>query len=82
MFRWRLSVRIESGPMPIEKRVTLDLSRWIGKAVNDGLTTEQALSELRGRLVPWQAADTPAPQTRPASKRKGTTAGERKSSRA
>lgn len=37
----------------------LDLSRWIGEAVPDGLSTEQALAELRGRPVPWQgeAAD-------------------------
>ena len=41
--------------MLIEKRVQLDLSRWIGKAVDDGLSTEQALAELRGRLIPWQA---------------------------
>jgi AbrB family looped-hinge helix DNA binding protein len=66
----RLSVRVEGSRLLIEKRVTLDLSRWIGKAVNDGLTTEQALTELRGRPVPWQADDARAP--RPASKRTGT----------
>jgi len=38
----------------IEKKVALDLSRWVGKAVDDGLTREQALAELRGRAVPWQ----------------------------
>jgi len=32
----------------------LDLSRWVGKAVDDGLTRDEALSELRGRHVPWQ----------------------------
>ena len=42
----------------IEKKVQLDLSRWIGKAVDDGLTTSQALAELRGRPVPWQADGT------------------------
>ena len=51
----RLSVRVEGGRLLIEKRVALDLSRWIGKAVDDGLSTEQALAELRGRPVPWQA---------------------------
>lgn len=49
----RLRLRVEGGRLLIEKRVQLDLSRWIGKAVPDGLTTEQALSELRGRPVPW-----------------------------
>ena len=50
----RLQLRVEDGRLLIEKRVQLDLSRWIGKAVPDGLSTEQALTELRGRPVPWQ----------------------------
>jgi AbrB family looped-hinge helix DNA binding protein len=60
----RLRLRVEDGRLLIEKRVQLDLSRWIGKAVPDGLSTEQALAELRGRPVPWQgdAADA-APST-------------------
>jgi AbrB family looped-hinge helix DNA binding protein len=89
----RLSVRVEGGRLVMEKRVTLNLGRWVGKAVNDGLTTEAALSELRGRSVPWQGGDdTPASQTtppkrpaikHPASQRKSTAAtGKRKSPRA
>ena len=58
----RLSVRVDGSRLLIEKRVALDLSRWIGKAVDDGLSTEQALAELRGRPVPWQADDVPVPQ--------------------
>lgn len=50
----RLQIRVEGGRLVIEKSVRLDLTRWIGKAVDDGLTSEQALSELRGRPVPWQ----------------------------
>ena len=69
----RLSVRVEGSRLLIEKRVTLDLSRWIGKAVDDGLSTEQALTELRGRAVPWQADDArasrPTSRKGPASKR-------------
>ncbi len=57
----RLQLRVEDGRLVIEKRVRLDLSRWVGKAVDDGLTTEQALSELRGRPVPWQAEVAPEP---------------------
>ena len=49
----RLKLRVEGGCLLIEKRVQLDLSRWIGKAVDDGLSTDQALAELRGRPVPW-----------------------------
>ena len=50
----RLQLRVEDGRLLIEKRVQLDLSRWIGKAADDGMSTEQALAELRGRPVPWQ----------------------------
>ena len=53
----RLQLRVEGGRLVIEKKVQLDLSRWIGSAVNDGLSTSQALAELRGRPVPWQGAD-------------------------
>ena len=60
----RLQLRVEDGRLVIEKRVQLDLSRWVGKAVDDGLTTEQALSELRGRPVPWRAEIAPEPVKR------------------
>jgi AbrB family looped-hinge helix DNA binding protein len=63
----RLQLRVEDGRLVIEKRVQLDLSRWVGKAVDDGLTTEQALSELRGRPVPWRAQE----QSQPAKRRRG-----------
>ena len=51
----RLQLRIEGARLVIEKKVQLDLSRWVGSAVDDGLTTQQALAELRGRPVPWQS---------------------------
>ena len=79
----RLSVRVEGGRLLLEKRVTLDLSRWIGKAVDDGLTSEQALTELRGRPVPWtadgQAVALPARRKSPRVKRP---AGQNKTPRA
>lgn len=53
----RLQLRIEDGRLLIEKKVQLDLSKWVGHAVDDGLSTNQALAELRGRPVPWQADD-------------------------
>jgi len=49
----RLQLRVEEGRLVIEKKVSLDLTRWVGKAADDGLSTEQALAELRGRPVPW-----------------------------
>ena len=51
----RLQLSVEGGRLLIEKKVQLDLSRWVGKALDDGLSTEQALAELRGRAVPWVA---------------------------
>jgi AbrB family looped-hinge helix DNA binding protein len=52
----KLQIRIEGNRLVVEKKVALDLSRWVGKAVDDGLTRDEALAELRGRSVPWQAA--------------------------
>jgi hypothetical protein len=37
----------------VTKRVRLNLDKWLGSAPDDGLTTEQALQELRGCPVPW-----------------------------
>ena len=56
----KLQIRMADGRLLIEKKVALDLSRWVGKAVDDGLTTNEAVSELRGRAVPWQAGDAKA----------------------
>jgi AbrB family looped-hinge helix DNA binding protein len=50
----KLQIRVEAGRLVIEKKVALDLSAWIGKAADDGLTTSQALAELRGRAVPFK----------------------------
>ena len=49
----KLQISLEGQRLVIEKKVTLNLSRWIGKALDDGLSTDEALSELRGRPVPW-----------------------------
>ena len=46
----------------VERPLALDLSRWIGKALDDGLSRDQALSELRERAVPWQAEAINQPQ--------------------
>lgn len=53
----RLQLRVEEGRLVVQKRVQLNLARWMGKALgeglDDGLTADQALAELRGRPVPW-----------------------------
>ena len=56
----KLQIRMADGRLLIEKKVALDLSRWVGKAIDDGLTTDEALTELRGRPVPWQGVDAKA----------------------
>ena len=56
----KLQIRMSDGRLLIEKKVALDLSRWVGKAIDDGLTTDEALTELRGRPVPWQGVDAKA----------------------
>jgi AbrB family looped-hinge helix DNA binding protein len=50
----RLQMRLENGCLVIEKKVQLDLKRWVGHAADDGLSSAEALAELRGRPVPWQ----------------------------
>ncbi len=49
----RLELRVVGGQLIVTKRVTLNLDKWVGSAQDDGLTTAQALQELRGRPVPW-----------------------------
>ena len=49
----KLQISLDGNKLVVEKKVSLDLSRWVGKAVDDGLSRDQALSELRGRPVPW-----------------------------
>ena len=51
----KLQISLEGNRLVVEKKVSLDLSRWVGKAVDDGLSRDQALSELRGSPVPWEA---------------------------
>ena len=50
----KLQISLDGNRLVVEKKVALDLSRWVGKSVDDGLTRDEALSELRGRPVPWQ----------------------------
>jgi AbrB family looped-hinge helix DNA binding protein len=54
----KLQIRIDGNRLVVEKKVALNLTRWIGKAVDDGLSRDEALAELRGRAVPWQAETT------------------------
>lgn len=54
----KLQIRLDGNRLVVEKKVALDLSRWVGKALDDGLTRDEALTELRGRAVPWQTETT------------------------
>ena len=49
----QLQLTLEGNRLVIQKKVKLDLRRWVGHAPNDGLSTDQVLSELRARPVPW-----------------------------
>jgi len=49
----KLQISLDGNKLVVEKKVSLNLSRWVGKAVDDGLSRDQALSELHGRPVPW-----------------------------
>jgi AbrB family looped-hinge helix DNA binding protein len=60
----KLQILLEGNRLVVEKKIALDLSRWVGKTVDDGLSRDEALSELRGRPVPWQA-DTSAKDNKP-----------------
>lgn len=53
----KLQIRIAVGRLLIEKKVALDLSRWVGRAIDDGLSSNEALAELRGRPIPWTGVD-------------------------
>ena len=50
----KLQISLDGCRLVVEKKVALDLRRWIGKAVDDGLSRDEALSDLRNRPVPWQ----------------------------
>jgi len=52
----KLQISLDGIRLVIEKKVVLNLSRWVGKAVDDGLSRDEALSELRARHVAWQSA--------------------------
>ncbi len=56
----KLQIRMVDGRLLSQKRVALDLTRWVGKAIDDSLTTNEALSKMRGRPVPWQGGDAKA----------------------
>lgn len=56
----KLQISLDGNRLVVEKKVSLDLDRWVGKAIDDGLSRDEALSELRGRPVPWNG-ETPKP---------------------
>ena len=56
----KLQISLDGNRLVVEKKVSLDLGRWVGKAIDDGLSRDEALTELRGRPVPWNG-ETPKP---------------------
>ena len=49
----KMDVSIERGQLILRKKITLDLSRWVGLAKAEKLTTDEVMEELRGRPFPW-----------------------------
>ena len=46
----KLEVRVEGNQIVLQKRVKLNLDRWIG-SVDNGLTIQQEMDDLRNRNV-------------------------------
>ena len=44
----KLAVEIKDGQLLLRKKVTLDLTKWVGKFGDDESTTKEVMEELRG----------------------------------
>ena len=49
----KLEVEIKNGQLLLRKKVSLQLSKWVGKFSKDGQSTDEIMEELRGRPFPW-----------------------------
>ena len=50
----KMDVSVERGQLILRKKITLDLSKWVGLAKAEKLTTNEVMEELRGRPFPWK----------------------------
>lgn len=50
----KMDVSVERGQLILRKKITLDLSKWVGLAKTEKLTTNEVMEELRGRPFPWK----------------------------
>jgi AbrB family looped-hinge helix DNA binding protein len=49
----KLEVEIKNGQLLLRKKVSLQMSKWVGKFSTIGQSTEEVMEELRGRPFPW-----------------------------
>ena len=49
----KLEVEIKNGQLLLRKKVSLQLSKWVGKFSKDAPSTDEIMEELRGRPFPW-----------------------------
>lgn len=52
----KMEVKVERGQLILRKIITLDLSKWVGLAKAEKLTTDEVMEEFRGRPFPWQGS--------------------------
>lgn len=52
----KMDVSVERGQLILRKKITLDLSKWLGCAKAEKLSTNEVMEELRGRPLPWKGS--------------------------
>ncbi|HCG54464.1 MAG TPA: AbrB family transcriptional regulator [Betaproteobacteria bacterium] len=49
----KLEVEIKNGQLLLRKKVSLQMSKWVGKFSTNGQSTDELMEQLRGRSFPW-----------------------------
>ena len=49
----KLEVEIKNGQLLLRKKVSLQMSKWVGKFSTNERSTDEVMEELRGRPFPW-----------------------------
>ena len=49
----QLEVEIKNGQLLLRKKVSLQMSKWVGKFSTNERSTDEVMEQLRGRPFPW-----------------------------
>ena len=49
----KLEVEIKNGQLLLRKKVSLQMSKWVGKFSTNERSTDEVMEQLRGRSFPW-----------------------------